>query len=70
MPLDDVLAIGKVINYNFQKDIPELRNFAAEENLNYKIKFIDLMEKHLAALEKLQALENAANPKKPAKSKK
>lgn len=53
--LDVILEVGKIIKYDFSKDVPELASFRSvsteEENLNYRIKYFDLLEKYTAVLE-------------------
>ena len=52
---DDIITIGKTIKHDFSKEFPELANpeklQANEENLDYKLKYFELLEKHLHLLE-------------------
>lgn len=57
---DDMLAFGKIIGYDFSKDIPELIEYMiiAEPDMQYKseqvdwrIKYFELLEKHTRLLE-------------------
>jgi hypothetical protein len=55
---DDLIAIGKIIRHDFSNDFPEIANpdklKAAQDNLDYKLKYFELLEKHLAILEERQ----------------
>lgn len=47
MDLDLILKIGKFIKHDFGVDIKELRNPAADDNLDWKLKYIELAEKYM-----------------------
>lgn len=55
LSLDYIIKVGKVINFDFSKDIPEIANQdrkkEAEDNLTYKLKYFDLLEKYTLLLE-------------------
>jgi len=59
--LDYIIRIGRVIEHDFAKEIPELSDpnrLDSEENLNYKIKYYQLLEDYTALLkERLEQYE-------------
>jgi hypothetical protein len=52
---DDIIKIGKAIRYNFSKHFPEIKDpdeyLKDQENLDYKFKYFDLLEKYTRVLE-------------------
>ncbi len=63
---DELILLGKALRYNFASDFPELSADSAtpmeiEENINYKIKYYELLEEHLKMLR--EKMENY-DPKK------
>lgn len=60
---DDLIILGKALRYNFANDFPELTNEAggtteADENINYKEKYYELLEEYLKVLrEKMEIYE-------------
>jgi lambda repressor-like predicted transcriptional regulator len=54
--LEYIIKIGKAIKHDFGQEIPELKGpdpLAADENLTYKIKYMELLEKYLMAMEEV-----------------
>lgn len=47
MSLDTIIKIGKVIKHDFGQDIKELRNPAADANIDWQFKYIELAEKYM-----------------------
>lgn len=63
---DELILLGKALRYNFANDFSELSADSAtpmeiEENINYKIKYYELLEEHLKMLR--EKMENY-DPKK------
>lgn len=60
---DDLIILGKALRYNFANDFPELASEAgssteADENINYKEKYYELLEEYLKVLrEKMEIYE-------------
>lgn len=60
---DDLIILGKALRYNFANDFPELvseagSNTEADENINYKEKYYELLEEYLKVLrEKMEIYE-------------
>jgi hypothetical protein len=61
LDLDVMVKVGKVINYDFSKDIPELRTFKnnesgcnCEESIKYKRLYYELLEEQNRLLKKYQ----------------
>lgn len=58
--LDIFLKVGKLIDHDFSKEIPELKiELKDQENLSWKAKYHDLLEKHILLLEELQRKDKA-----------
>jgi predicted transcriptional regulator len=57
--LDVLLSAGKFMRYDFSREIPELstaeQKREAEENLNFKFKYFELLEKYTHLLEEKEA---------------
>jgi len=49
--LDHLVKIGKAIKWDFKEDIPDLRDPEAQENLNWKLKYMELSEKYIKLME-------------------
>lgn len=63
---DDILQIGKIIKHNFSKEFPELANpltKSQEDNLDYKLKYMELAEKYIKVLEEKEQLLKKASSK-------
>jgi predicted transcriptional regulator len=61
--LDDIVSIGKAINHDFKKEIPELRDPEAEDNLNWKFKYLELAEKYIQVMEERAEYQRQAGKK-------
>lgn len=59
LKLEIIMDIGKIINYDFAKDIRELSKLKDEENISWKLKYMELSEKYIQVME-----ENAKYMKK------
>jgi len=65
IPLDELLEIGKIISYDFSKEIPELKKLLQEPSVEYftadsvKDRYIKLLEDHNRLLsEKLTGISD------------
>lgn len=69
---DELILLGKALRYNFANDFPELSNegispVEIEENINYKVKYYELLEEHLKVLrEKMETYDGKKSPLKGA----
>lgn len=59
--LDNIIRIGKAINYDFSKEIPEIKsdgpNAVNQENLSYMFKYYEALEKIVMLQEKVAKYE-------------
>ena len=57
--LDHVIKIGKALRHDFSESFPELSKNTTlqqdDENLTWRLKYYELMEKHMALLEEMQS---------------
>ena len=79
---DLFVKVGKIIGFNFEQDVPELRAYLlAKEpegeyisNKDYMQRYLELMEKHIKLIEELESIKGIKEPvtykKQPAKRKK
>ncbi len=51
VPYEHLAKIGKAIGHDFRRDFPEFRDPEADENITWKVKYLELLEKHLLAME-------------------
>lgn len=56
--------IGKAIKHDFKNDFPEFRDKEAEENLNWKLKYLELAEKYIQVMEQNSEYQQSLGPKK------
>ncbi len=60
---DELILLGKALRYNFANDFPELTSDGGsiaepEDNINYKVKYFELLEEHLKVLrEKMDGID-------------
>jgi len=53
IPLEKLVEIGKVLNYDFSQDVPEMAKHLVSKTdlgINYQTKYIDLLEDHNSLL--------------------
>jgi phosphoribosylformylglycinamidine (FGAM) synthase-like enzyme len=53
LPLEAFIAVGGVINYDFSKEIPELRASGISEQLDYKQKYLEVVEENNRLLKEI-----------------